>query len=99
MKPRFRDDLVTVELDSEAVIYDEQTGDLHHLNPTATIVMQLCDGTVTVPQLSREIAEAFDVEVEQVRPQVRDLVREFRRAGLLADGQGGRPAERESRDA
>ncbi len=48
VKPKVRDDLTVVELDGEAVIYDEETTELHHLNPTATIVFGLCDGTATM---------------------------------------------------
>ena len=44
VKPKVRDGLTVVELDGEAVIYDEETTELHHLNPTATIVFGLCDG-------------------------------------------------------
>jgi hypothetical protein len=84
VKPIARADLTVVELDGEAVIYDEETTELHHLNPTATIVFGLCDGTSTMGEMSTEIAEAFDVPLEQVEPQVRTLVRRLRRAKLLA---------------
>ena len=82
-KPKLRDDVAVVELDGEAVIYDEASGNLHHLNPTATIVLAFCDGTSTISQFSREIAQAFDVVPTEVEPQVKNLVKEFRRAGLL----------------
>lgn len=84
LKPKVRDDLAVVELDGEAVIYDEETADLHHLNPTATIVFGLCDGTATMRQLAVELSDAFGVPVEEVEPQVRALIRQFRRAKLLA---------------
>ena len=58
--------------------------ELHRLNPTATIVFGLCDGTATMAEMSAEIAEAFGVPIEQVEPQVRTLVRQLRRAKLLA---------------
>jgi PqqD family protein of HPr-rel-A system len=84
VKPLARGDLTVVELDGEAVIYDEETTELHHLNPTATIVFGLCDGTSTMREMSSDIAEAFGVPIEQVEPQVRTLVRRFRKARLLA---------------
>jgi PqqD family protein of HPr-rel-A system len=88
LKPRVRDDLTVVELDGETVIYDERTGDLHHLNPTATIVLGLCDGTATVKEFSREIADAFGEPVVSVERQVRTLLKDLRKAGLLHDGNG-----------
>lgn len=83
MKPRMRQDLTVVELDGEAVIYDDESGELHHLNPTATVVFTLCDGTATVKELSGDIADAFSQPVDEVEKQVRTLLREFRKANLL----------------
>ena len=84
VKPKVRDDLSVVELDGEAVIYDEQTADLHHLNPTATIVFGLCDGTATMAEIATDISDAFGVPAAEVETQVRGLVRQFRKAKLLA---------------
>jgi hypothetical protein len=83
VKPKARIDLTVVELDGEAVIYDEETTDLHHLNPTATIVFGLCDGTSTIRTMSDDISGAFGVSSEEVEPQVRSLMRQFRKAKLL----------------
>lgn len=85
VKPRVRADLTVEELDGEAVIFDQETGALHHLNSTATVVFRLCDGTATMPQLAADLAEAFRVPVEDVEPQVRTLVGQFRRAKLLVN--------------
>jgi PqqD family protein of HPr-rel-A system len=83
VKPKFRQDLTVVELDGEAVIYDDESGELHHLNPTATIVFNLCDGTATIKELSAEIAAAFSQPADEVERQVRTLLREFRKVNLL----------------
>ena len=88
MKPKVRDDLAAVELDGEAVVYDESNGSLHHLNPTATIVFSFCDGSSTVKEMSAEISEAFGAESTQIEREVRKLLRSFKESGLL-DGAGG----------
>jgi PqqD family protein of HPr-rel-A system len=93
MKPKVRDDLTVVVLDGECVIYDDETGDLHHLNPTATIVFQICDGSGTVPELAGDIAEVFSVEGAQVQQQVEDLIRGFGEAGLLEGVERKRPED------
>lgn len=85
MKPKIRDDLTVVELDGEVVIYDERTDDIHHLNPTASVVFSLCDGLSTVREMAGEIAQAFGAEEDQVEREVRALLREFRKAGLLME--------------
>lgn len=90
LKPRIRGDLTIVDLDGEATVYDNASGDLHTLNPTATIVLHLCDGTATISELSTEIAGAFDMQVQEIEPQVRTLLRGFRKAGLLEPGSADR---------
>jgi PqqD family protein of HPr-rel-A system len=82
---RARSDLTVIELDGEAVIYDETSGDLHHLNRTATVVFSLCDGDTTARGLATDIADAFDQPVDDVERQVRSLLRQFRRQRLLED--------------
>jgi PqqD family protein of HPr-rel-A system len=84
IRPKLRDDLTVVELDGEAVIYDERSGDLHHLNATATLVAGLCDGMVTVKELATDISRAFGVPENEIDRQVRILLRRLRGAGLLA---------------
>lgn len=82
-KPKARDDLALVELDGEAVVYAEESGAVHHLNPTATVVFALCDGTATVEEIVRDLSGAFGVDAAQIEPEVRQLLREFRELGLL----------------
>jgi PqqD family protein of HPr-rel-A system len=82
-KPRIRGDLTVVELDGEAVVYDERNGDLHHLNPTATLVFGLCDGSATGRQLAADIADAYGQPLDEVVEQVHQLLRQFRKANLI----------------
>jgi PqqD family protein of HPr-rel-A system len=88
-RPRARGDLTVVELDGEAVVYDEATGNLHHLNPTATLIFSRCDGTATAAEISEELAAAFGLPREEIEPQVRRLLRALRRAELLERPDGG----------
>jgi hypothetical protein len=83
MKPKARDDLAVVEIEGEAIIYDDRNGQLHHLNPTATILFNLCDGKSTAKEFAVDIAEVYGLPLRDVERQVRALIREFRQAGLL----------------
>lgn len=83
--PKVRDDLAVVELDGEAVVFDEVSCDLHYLNPTATLVFGLCDGSGTVDELAADIAAAYGADEDQVRGDVRAVVEDFARSGLLID--------------
>lgn len=84
-RPSKRQDLTIVELDGEAVVYDETSGELHHLNPSATIVLGLCDGTLTVEEISSAVSEAFGLAPDEVLTHVQSAVQRFAEAGLLHD--------------
>lgn len=91
-RPQRRDDLTVVVLDGEAVIYDERSEELHHLNTPATVVFEMCDAETTVEQMAAEIAEAFGMDATDVEPDVRTAVDSLAEAGLLEGTEvaGGR---------
>jgi hypothetical protein len=86
-RPRVRDDLTVVELDGEAVIYDDRNGDLHRLNPTATLVFSLLDGSSTVDELARDLGEAYSKPVGEIGGQLRSLVLRFGESHLLVGSE------------
>ena len=83
IRPKTRDDLAVVELDGELVIYDEEQGNLHHLNQTASLVFSLFDGSATVKEHASDIGSAYDMPIEEIERQIRALIRQFRKSGLL----------------
>lgn len=87
-KPRIRADLTLVELDQEAVVYDPVSGLVHYLNPMASLVLQLCDGTATVKETTAELAEANEVEPAAIDADIRKLIKQFRDAGLVVPSAG-----------
>jgi PqqD family protein of HPr-rel-A system len=92
-KPKTRDDLSHIEVDGEALVYDPETGAVHHLNPMANLVFQLTDGKATASESACGIAEAFGAPLDSVEEDVRVIVREFRRIGLLEARNGSSPPE------
>lgn len=96
-RPRTRADLTVVELDGEAVIYDEINGDLHRLNPTATLVFSLLDGSATVEDLALDIAKAYGMPVDEITAQVRELANQFAASHLLV-GTEPDPADTDGDD-
>jgi len=81
--PRARTDLTVVELDGEAVVYDERTQTLHHLNATATVVFTLLDGTAHADELAEEIADCTGLQQDEVLHDVKKAIDTFAEAGLL----------------
>jgi PqqD family protein of HPr-rel-A system len=86
-RPRVRADLTVVELDGEAVIYDERNGDLHRLNPTAALVFSLLDGSSTVDELARDVSQAFSMPVAEIEEQLHALVVQLDESQLLAGAE------------
>ena len=73
----------TVELDGEAVVLDEALNRLHHLNPMATLVWACFDGTGTIDEIARDLADAFVSSPDAVRDDVLALARQLGEEGLL----------------
>jgi PqqD family protein of HPr-rel-A system len=82
LKPKVRADLTVVEIDGEAVIYDASSGRLHHLNPAAAVIFQLCDGSGTIKELAAEIADVTNVPQDDIARQVRRMVKALRQAWM-----------------
>ena len=91
--PRPHSAVVTAYLPPDGVLYDERTGQVYRLNPSAAAVWMLLDGTADVDAVAEEISEIFEVGVDQVRPDVQTAVEQFARQGLLVrDGDVPEPA-------
>jgi hypothetical protein len=81
--PRLRDGVVAVPVAEEAVLYEEDTGDLHRLDEVATIVVGRFDGSTSVGRAVDELVAAFGAPREVVGVDVLALVRELGQKGLL----------------
>lgn len=73
----------TARFDAEAVLYDERTGVVHHLNGSASAIWLLLDGR-PVDDLVRALAAATGVSPDELRPDVVATIEQFHAAGLLA---------------
>jgi hypothetical protein len=81
--PCFRDSVVSVPVEDEAVLYEQETGALHRLDPIATVVCTLFDGVSTIRQTVAELAEAFQADPQVITEDVLGLARELGAKGLL----------------
>lgn len=84
-RPRKRADVLELDMGDGFILYNHDSSLVHHLNPTAAIVWQLCEGEASVRQLSEEIALEYGVTVDNVEMQVVTLVAELDALGLLED--------------
>jgi hypothetical protein len=58
------------EVDDGFVVFDASTDRVHYLNPTATVVFSLCDGTRTTTEIAELVRSAWDLDT----PPVDDVV-------------------------
>jgi len=82
--PTPRDTVATEVLDGDVVLHDAATGQVHLLNPTASIVWQLLDGATTIEEIADAVAEATGTDFGQVSSDTIDLVRMLGDLGVLA---------------
>lgn len=95
-EPRKSADVLELDMGDGLILYNHDGDLVHHLNPSAGIIWQLCDGGVSVGQLGREIAEQYGLDVESVQAQVAAVIAEFDTLGLVEDPRRIELRERKS---
>ena len=83
-----------VEVDDQVVVWSDATQELHHLDPIATLVFRLCDGTSTLGDTVADLARLFGREPDQIRGDVTRCVEQRLASGLVQplDSGSGVPA-------
>jgi len=76
-------DILVEKIDEEIVIYDPQTHHIHHLNPMATIVWELCDVSQSPQDITREIADTLKADPSKVEKDVSETLDQFQKKGLV----------------
>ena len=77
------DGLVVEHLAGETLIYDLERNEAHHLNPTAAIVFELCDGRATLHELTDQAAQRLGQPVSAETTQ--EALNLLAARGLLID--------------
>jgi hypothetical protein len=86
--PRQADSLEVNDADDGLVIYDPTCDMVHHLNPSAAIIFDLCDGTREVEAIATILSEAYSLEAP-ARDQALAGLKELADRKLIRwDGQG-----------
>lgn len=80
--PRRRDDVTSVELDGEAVLYAD--GAMHRLDPIGTVLWHCFDGETTLAELVDDLVAEFRTDREQIAHDVVGFTRRMGEDGLLA---------------
>ena len=83
--PRRREDVLELDMGDGLVLYNGDASLVHHLNPSAIIVWQLCDGRSSVSALARDIAAEYELDEAEILEQVGGLIAEFEALDLVSN--------------
>ncbi len=82
-KLKKRSDLIVEEIEDEIIIYDSRTQSIHHLNPVATIIWELCGVFSNPKDIAEEIVNVLKHDTSRVEKDVYDTLGQLREKGLL----------------
>ncbi|MGH3225572.1 MAG: HPr-rel-A system PqqD family peptide chaperone [Streptosporangiaceae bacterium] len=81
-RPKKNDGLEIDEVEDGFVVYQPDRARVHYLNPTAKLILELCDGTLTAAQIAGLIEEAFGLS-KAPRQEVGDALAKLETEGLV----------------
>ena len=84
-RPRKRDDVLELDMVDGAILYDNESMLVHHLNPSAALIWHLCDGIGSVDELARDIAVEYKLDPKSITDQVSTVIAELDALGLVED--------------
>lgn len=83
MALRPRADTTLVKVEDEAVVYQQDDGPLHGINPTGLLVWERLDGDRTLAAVIDELARRFDFPRQSVTDDVMTFATQLLDHGLL----------------
>jgi hypothetical protein len=78
-----RDGLIEAEVDGELVALHVENGTCYGFNGTATRIWSLIEAPKRVSELRDLLLQEFDVEPERCEAELRDLLEDLRKDGLV----------------
>ncbi len=84
--PVRREGVSGVALDDNIAVYDDVGQLMILLNSSAGAVWNLCDGSTTVAEMVRELAEAYPDDAAIIGDDVRQTLRKLAEIGLVSEG-------------
>lgn len=94
--PRLRTDLLLQEVGPETVVWSPIRGEPASLDPVATVMLKVVDGSATVADLVEDVEAVVAVPDEVARAQVLRTLIQMDQAGLLETSQPAPPARETS---
>ena len=80
---RREDQVVEREIDGSLVLYDHGHQRVHVLNPTASMIWQMCDGNHAAEEIAAQLAAMFPSHADAIPDDVASVLRMFAVERLL----------------
>ena len=71
------------EVDGEMIVLDQETGEVHQLNPVAACIWEGLDTASADEELVDRIVDKFDIDVRTARQDVRRFLEELEAHELI----------------
>jgi hypothetical protein len=82
--PAPADGLDVHEVEDGFVVFDASTDRVHYLNPTASVVFSLCDGTRSTDEVAELVRSAWELDAAPVA-DVAACIAQLRGEGVLTE--------------
>jgi hypothetical protein len=84
--PKQVEGLELTPVEDGATIHEPQTDRVHYLNPTAALVLELCDGNSDAAEIARLLQDHFKLAAPP-QAEVEALLSQFMDEGLVYDAK------------
>ncbi len=79
------------EADDGLIVYDPSSDQVHHLNPTASVIFDLCDGTRDTDAIASTLAKVYSLQTPPIPDAIAGLS-DLAERGLVRWDAHGPPA-------
>ena len=80
-------DVLELDMEDGFILFNHDSSLVHHLNPSAGIIWQLCDGTASIDDLAADVAAEFKVDAGETLRQLTSLIAELDALGLVQNAR------------
>jgi PqqD family protein of HPr-rel-A system len=84
-RPEKAADVLELDMEDGFILFNNDSSLVHHLNPSAAIIWQLCDGSATISELAADISAEFHIEEGETVKQLVGVIAELDALGLVKD--------------
>jgi hypothetical protein len=70
-------EILREEIDEEVLLFNPKTRETYVLNQMADVIWELCDGKHTPAGITDEIVDVLEVNSDQVRKDVLEVIKDF----------------------